>query len=257
MAEEAPRHYFDTEHYHSSGWDSVPQFWKDAVAKYNEDSLNEHGILPWHIAKVTAMLTGAFLEKDAYRILRYSAELGHYVADAHVPLHTTQNYNGQLTGQEGIHGFWESRLPELYGESYHYFTGKAKYIEHLQAEAWKIVRESFAAADTVLRIEKILTETFPPDNKFAYEQKGTATRKVYSKEFAEKYHEMLGGMVERRMQLAVQRVGSFWYTSWINAGSPTLDTGQINEIFKKMQDSLKAEEQLWQAGKLKTKGHVD
>lgn len=253
VAGEAARHYFDTEHYH----DSVPLLWNDAVAKYGEDSLNDDGIVPWYMVKMMYMLTDAFQKKDVYHILRYSAELGHYVADAHVPLHTTENYNGQLTGQQGIHGFWESRLPELYGDSYNYFTGKAMYIEHPQEEAWKIVHESFAEVDSVLRLEKILTETYPSDKKFSYEQKGSVTVKVYSKEFSEKYHEMLHGMVENRMRLAIQRVGSFWYTAWINAGSPPLDPELTLEIYQKMQDSVKHEMRSWQGVKLKTKGHVD
>ncbi len=252
---EAARHYFDTEHYGAS--DSVPGFWKDAVAKYGEDSLNNYGIVPWYIVKMTYMLTDAFLKKDAYLILRYSAELGHYVADAHVPLHTTENYNGQLTDQEGIHGFWESRLPELYGENYDYFTGRAKYIEHPQTEAWNIVHESFAAVDSVIGFEKLLTKTYPPDKKFSYEQQGTATKKVYSREFSEKYNEMLNGMVERRLRLAIQRVGGYWYTAWINAGSPRLDMDLTEEIHKKMQDSTQVEGQSGQTGKLKTKGHID
>lgn len=255
IPEEAPRHYFDTEHYR----DSVPLFWDNAVAKYGEDSLNAYGILPWYIAKMTFMLTDAFMKKDAYRILRYSADLGHYVADAHVPLHTTENYNGQMTGQTGIHGFWESRLPELYGEGYNYFSGRVVYIEHPQAEAWNIVHESFAAVDSVLGFEKMLTKTYPPDKKFSFEQKGSSTKKVYSKEFSEKYHKKLNGMVERRMQLAIQRVGAYWYTAWINAGSPPLDPEQMEEIYQKMRDSSRAEGQLWQTGKLKkkNKGHVD
>ncbi len=254
---EAPRHYFDTEHYGAAQSDSVPLFWKDAVAKYGEDSLNAYGIVPWYIVKMMYMLTDAFSKNDVFRILRYSAELGHYVADAHVPLHTTENYNGQLTDQEGIHGFWESRLPELYGEGYDYFTGRAQYIEHPQEEAWKIVRESFAALDSVLGFEKFLTRTYPPDKKFSYEQHGATTKRVYSKEFSEKYNEMLHGMVERRMRLAIQRVGGYWYTAWINGGSPRLDPDRMNEIYRQIQDSIKVEQQLWQAGKLKTKGHID
>src|SRR5258705_660298 len=173
IPEEAPRHYIDMEHY----GDSIPQFWKDAVAKYGEDTLNDYGIVPWYIAKLTYMHTYAFQKKDAYRILRISADLGHYIADAHVPLHTTENYNGQLTGQTGIHDFWESRLPELYGDRYDFFTGKASYIEHPQMEAWKIVRESHAALDSVLRLEKELTASFPTDKKFSYEPRGTTTKK--------------------------------------------------------------------------------
>jgi hypothetical protein len=256
MHEEAPRHYFDTEHYGSL--DSVPQFWKDAVEKYGEDSLNAYGIVPWHIVKMTYMLTDAFSKKDAYRILRYSADLGHYVADAHVPLHTTENYNGQLTGQSGLHNFWESRLPELYGESYDYFTGKAAYIDNPQTEAWQMVRESFAAVDSVLRFERELSASFPPDKKYSYEQHGSVTKKVYSKEFSEKYNEMLNGMVERRLRLAIQRVGGYWYTAWINAGSPKLDPELMDEISRQIADSIKAEQKLWKASKkLKPKGHID
>jgi len=257
ISEEAPRHYFDTEHYGVTQLDSVPRFWKDAVAKYGEDSLNAYGIVPWYIVKMTYMLTDAFSKRDTYHILRYSADLGHYVADAHVPLHTTENYNGQLTDQTGIHGFWESRLPELYGDGYDYFTGKAMYIKHPQTEAWNIVRESFAAVDSVLGFEKFLTKTYPQDKKFSYEQRGTTTQKVYSREFSETYNEMLHGMVERRMRLAIQRVGAYWYTAWINAGSPHLDPERMDEIYKQIQDSLKVEEQFWQSRKLKNKGHVD
>ena len=255
MPEEAPRHYFDTEHYGS--FDSVPQFWKHAVAKYGEDSLNAYGIVPWHIVRMTNMLTEAFMKKDMYRILRYSADLGHYVADAHVPLHTTENYNGQLTGQEGIHNFWESRLPELYEGSYNYFTGKAAYVDDPQAEAWKIVRESFAAVDSVLGFEKMLTQSFPPDKKFSFERQGSSTKKVYSKEFSEKYNEMLNGMVERRLRLAINRVGSYWYTAWVNAGSPQLDTEEMVDIAKQIKDSLKAEKKLRQNSRQETKGHID
>ena len=44
--------------------------------------------------------------------------------------HTTENYNGQFTNQKGIHGFWESRIPELFYDEYDFITGKAKYIDY-------------------------------------------------------------------------------------------------------------------------------
>ena len=45
-------------------------------------------------------------------VLRTAADLGHYLADAHVPLHTTGNYNGQRTNQTGIHALWETHNVE-------------------------------------------------------------------------------------------------------------------------------------------------
>ena len=40
--------------------------------------------------------------------------LAHYCADAHVPFHAALNYDGQLTGQWGIHSRFESELFERY-----------------------------------------------------------------------------------------------------------------------------------------------
>ena len=77
----------------------MPRYWNEAVEQFTEDTLQAYGIVPYHINRVSRWLTKAFENKDAEQILRLSADIGHYIADANVPLHTTENYNGQLTGQ--------------------------------------------------------------------------------------------------------------------------------------------------------------
>jgi hypothetical protein len=229
MEGEAACHYIDLDRYGEQPFDSIPQHWKVAVQKYSEDTLMAHGIVPWHIEKMTWRLTAAFRDRDPERILKYAAEIGHYIGDAHVPLHCTQNYNGQLTGQHGIHGFWESRIPELLGEEYDYYTGRGKYISNPLKMAWKIVAESYQAHDSVLLFEKELNNKFPADRKYAYEQKGNMTVKVYSREYTVAYDRMLNSMSERRMRDAIQRVASYWYTAWVNAGQPVLELNEILE----------------------------
>ncbi|MBN8702630.1 MAG: S1/P1 Nuclease [Bacteroidetes bacterium] len=221
--QEAPRHFIDIDRYGDHPFDSIPMLWEKAVVKYSEDSLKAHGIVPWHIQVMLGRLTFAFKENNINKILRYSADIGHYVADAHVPLHTTKNYNGQLTNQKGIHGFWESRIPELKGNEYDYFVGRAKYIDKSQYTAWQIVRASFAAKDSVLNFEASLNSRFDSDKKYSYETRGAKNVKVYSIEYANEYDRMLNGMVERRMREAILMVGSYWYTAWVNAGQPDLD----------------------------------
>ncbi len=223
MKEEAARHYIDLDVYGDSALYKMPRYWNDAVAMYTEDTLQAYGIVPWHINLVKYQLTQAFLNRDADRILRYSVDLGHYIGDAHVPLHTTENYNGQLTGQLGIHGFWESRLPEVFFEHYDLFTGKAEYIKNTQLEAWKAVESSHLALDSVLRFEKLLTLRYPEDKKYSYEERGATTVRVYSYDFSRDYHEMLNGMVERQMRRAIKMVGDFWFTAWVDGGQPDLD----------------------------------
>jgi hypothetical protein len=223
VREEGPRHYIDIDRYGSYPFHSLPRKWEDAVEKYTLDSLMAHGIAPWWIQQMQARLTKAFREKDQARILKLSAEIGHYIGDAHVPLHASSNHNGQFTGQEGIHGFWESRIPELLAEKeWDFFIGKAEYISSPGDFIWKRVLESAAAADTVLKLEKALSLSFPPDKRFAFEARNNVLVKQYSTAYALAYNNSLRDMVERRMRQSVFAVASFWYTAWINAGQPDL-----------------------------------
>jgi hypothetical protein len=246
---EAERHYIDLDHYGAEPFDSIPKKWKEAVTKFSEDTLRAYGIVPWQIERMVFDLTDAFKEMNVDRILYVSANLGHYIGDAHVPLHTTENYNGQLTNQVGIHGFWESRLPELFSEKWNFFTGRSRYIDDPNQEIWKIIKESFTAKDSVLQIEARLSTEWSTDKKYGHE----GNKKVYSAEFSEAYNKKLNGMVERRMRGAISAIGSFWYTAWVNGGQPDLK----KLMSKDMADSLKATPKTVETGGKRAKGHDD
>ena len=201
-------------------------------------------------------LTAAFKEKNGAAILKNAAEIGHYLADAHVPLHASSNHNGQHTGQHGIHGFWESRVPELLAEKeWDFFIGKAVYIKSPGDFIWNRVLESAAAADTVLRHEKELSADFSADQKFAFEDRNGKIIRQYSSHFSKAYDKKLNGMVERRMRQSIYAIASFWYTAWIDAGQPDLKT--ISSI-QFSQDDLKEFEQLnesWRKNEIKGRVH--
>ncbi|MEO5947693.1 MAG: zinc dependent phospholipase C family protein [Chitinophagaceae bacterium] len=223
IPEEGPRHYIDIDHYGTYPYDSLPRKWVDAVAKYSEETLNMYGIVPWWLQTMLVRLTNAFKEKNQTKILKYSADIGHYMADSHVPLHASSNHNGQFTDQKGIHGFWESRIPELLAEKeWDFFIGKAEYIKNPADFIWTRVLESAAAADTVLKFEKELTSSFPGDQKYSFEDRNGITIRQYSSAFTKAYDVMMKGMVERRMRQSIFAVASFWYTAWVNAGQPDL-----------------------------------
>lgn len=222
VKEEAPRHYIDMDRYGEAA-DSLPESWEAAVSLYSADSLNAHGIAPWWIMVMKGRLVKAFREGDRDAILKIAADLGHYIGDVHVPLHASSNHNGQKTDQHGIHGFWESRLPELYAEKqYDLLIGKAVYLNKPASFIWQRVRESAAAADTVLQLEKHLNDSFPSGMKFAYEARNGVVIRQFSEAYASAYHALLSGMVERRMRQAIFAVASFWFTAWVDAGQPNL-----------------------------------
>jgi Zinc dependent phospholipase C len=256
VPEEGSRHYMDIDYYGKYPYDSLPRKWNDAVAKYSEDTLNANGIVPWWVQTMLARLTNAFKEKNQAGILKLSAEIGHYIADAHVPLHANSNHNGQFTDQKGIHGFWESRIPELLAEKeWDFFIGKAEYIKNPGDFIWKRVLESAAASDTVLKYEKDLTKNFPSDQKFSFEDRNGITIRQYSSSFSKAYDVQLKGMVERRMCQSIYAVASFWYTAWVNAGQPDL-TKLSNKEFS--AEDLKEFESLnnsWKNGVTKGREH--
>lgn len=222
---EPPRHYIDLDRYEKSIVDSIPLYWSKAREKYGERQLRKHGIVPWQIQITYQQLVQAFIKNDAEQIINKAADIGHYIADAHVPLHTTMNYNGQLTGQMGIHSFWESRLPEQFAKSYKLAVGRATYIENTQELAWIIVHESNALVEEVLEMEKELSKTFPSSMQKSYINRANITILTYSDAYAHAYHERLKGMVQARLRLSIQRIASYWYSAWVDAGQPILRSG--------------------------------
>ena len=241
VKDEAPRHYIDLDDYGDSALMKLPKYWRDAVDSLGEDSLNAHGIVPWYIPHMVHRLKEAFFLNDPEKILKYSAELGHYIADANVPLHTTKNHNGQLTGQHGIHGFWESRLPELFSGEYNFFVGRAEYVANPQERAWEAVSQAHQAVDSVLNEERILSINHA-NTKYNYETKGKQTVRVYAFDFSRRYHTRMNGMVERQMRASIKMIGDLWYTAWVDAGQPNLqrliDYEPAEEERKRRQEEL-------------------
>lgn len=223
IKDEAARHYIDIDLYGKYPFEDLPRKFNDAVEKFSLDTINSRGIVPWHILIMQKKLTKAFEDLDYGKILKYSAEIGHYISDSHVPLHASHNHNGQYTNQHGIHGFWESRVPELLADKeFDFFIGSAKYIPNPEEYIWERVLESSLASDSVLKIEKALSLEFKNDRKYSFEERNNLIAHQYSSAYTKEYNKRLDGMVEKRMKLAIYSTACFWYTAWVNAGQPDL-----------------------------------
>ncbi len=190
-----------------------------------KDQLSQYGILPYYLPVIQRQLTRAMERGDKARILRHAADIGHYIGDGHVPLHTTINYNGQLTGQQGIHAFWESRIPELFAEDFDLIVGKAQYIEDKEEFFWDVIVDTHLKVDSVLSIEQRLRDTYPEDAQMCFDERSFQTIQQPCREFALAYEREMNHMVERQMQKTIFAIGSLWYTAWVDAGQPNL-TGE-------------------------------
>lgn len=226
---------------------------REVIAK---DRFSEYGIIPYHLLQMQKRLTDAFRSKNGKAILRLATEMGHYIGDAHVPLHTTENYNGQLTGQIGIHAFWESRIPELFADkTYDLFVGKAQYINHPKDYFWKVILTSHLLVDSVLTIERRLSETFPQDQQFCFDERLNQTIRIQCEAYADAYQRAMEGMVEKRMRDAILSIASCWYTAWVDAGQPDLRDLGDTRLSKKDLDAHKALEEKAHSGKILGRSH--
>ncbi|PST81743.1 S1/P1 Nuclease [Pedobacter yulinensis] len=243
---EAARHYLDAEEY--GNLDSMPMRYDEARKRFGEKMLQKNGIVPWQIHFSHLQLVAAFRSRDSLKILRTAANLGHYIADAHVPLHLTNNHNGQLSNQKGIHAFWESRLPELFSAGYSFYTGPARYIENPLREAWRIVRQTRTKVDSVLRLEAELKKRYPSDQQFSFYRDKKQVIRAYSLQYSRAYHEKLNGMVERQMRASIAAVAGFWYTAWVDAGQPDLQ--HLKHLPHPARAADEATEQAFNKGKI-------
>ena len=222
---EAPKHYIDMDHYSEiDPFGKVPRQYDNAVKKYSADTLKKYGTVPWVVLETKQSLTEAFRLKDTTAIIKFSAELSHYVSDAFVPLHTTINYDGQLTDQKGLHSLWESQLPERFINTYKLTGEPAKYVKDPQTAIWEVLQQSFGflgeTFDQASKIDKVMK----PDVRYTFTHRYGKTTRRYSDAFADSYEKAVGGMVDYRLKGAPTLVSSLWFSAWQDGGRPDLST---------------------------------
>lgn len=250
---EGPKHFIDIEGF-DRPLDSLPR--TSADKKMYPDSIyQKFGSLPWQIQDMMAKLTKAFKENHKSEILLLSADLAHYLGDAHMPLHTSLNYDGKLTNQPGVHAFWESRLPEQFGNTYNLNTRDAKYIDDVSKETWRIIKSTNQLADTLLAIDRKVKANLGGDKLYKKDEQGNTVKSKYnspiqSDEYAKAFHDALNGMVEEQLKNSITAVADFWYTAWINGGKPDLSKLDDPELTEQNKPFLTKDYEAWKKGKL-------
>jgi hypothetical protein len=244
---EGPRHFIDLEKFGANAAYAMPYNWDSAQKVYSRDSLLLYGYVPYEIARMKNKLTEAFRSGVADSILFYATDLAHYIGDANVPLHTTDNYDGQLTDQKGIHSLWESMIPEiLIGEYNLYERHNAQYLGNPDEATWTAIRRANALLPDMLSKEKELTKKFTPETKYRTQIRRGKEVRSYSSDFAKAYAASLGNTINQQLLNTSNLVADFWYTAWVDAGKPALGAS-----FSKMEKKqFKAEKKSYQKNEL-------
>ena len=200
---------------------NYPRSIEEGIKKHGLDAFLRAGLLPWRVKETFEQLVAAWKAKDAAKIVELSAWIGHYAGDAHVPLHATENYDGQLTKQDGVHSRWESELLDLHDwdKAVIALLGEAKVIEDPFEATFAISFDSLSHAATVLKIDNELTAKEPLLKPGADGKLPKKRSEAYYKELYEKQHEL----IEQRLAKSATWAASLWWSAWVKAGKPGLE----------------------------------
>ena len=241
---EATKHFIDIEMYGPDAANTMPMEWDKAVAIFTKDSLIKYGYVPYHIIYMQSKLTEAFKQKNKDSILFYAADLGHYIGDAHVPLHTSVNYDGQLTGQKGMHALWEATVPEIELPQYNLYTNHtASYLSSPTKAIWSAVRKGYNMVGFMLETEKNVSKNFNEADKYEIKMWYGKETKAYTPQFAKAYGLALKNTVNERLLESSSLIADFWYTAWVDAGKPYLSEFQNAGLAQDLQKELGAFQQ--------------
>ena len=199
-------HYIYLDKYGSFPFPNLPHSFQSAVQVHGSRKINRNGLLPWRVGEHSLYLTNAF-KAENWEAVRFNASLlGHYVTDAHQPLHTSSNFDGQLSGQSGLANRYGSSLIDRYIAFFIMNPGKATRIEDPTEHAFEITLGSHIWTDNILLADL----------------QARRGRVDYTDEYYDTLYSRLSGMVMQQINAACHDVGSYWYTAWVNAGRPAL-----------------------------------
>lgn len=209
FTDEPPRHFLDMDAYGPFPFTALPHAYNEAVAKYGVDFVTKNGLVPWRTQEVADRLVEAFRQTTPYArddIKLFSAVIAHYLGDAYQPFHAALNYDGQLTGQQGIHARFETELFERYQDRLRVTPGPLVPVSSVRELTFAALTDSFQLVDAILAADRAAVQG----------------KEEYDDQYFERLFERTRPILEKRISGAITGVASVVNAAWIQAGKPAL-----------------------------------
>jgi len=207
--EESPRHFLDMDAYGPYPFKDLPHEYDDAVKRYGLDFVLKNGTLPWRSEEIYKKLVEAFTQKAPYsreNIRLFSSVVAHYVADAHQPFHATLNYDGQLTGQWGVHARFESELFDRYESKLHLSPSVPAPVGNPREFVFGALTTSFSLVQPVLDADKA----------------AVGNREFYDDDYFDRFFSGVKPILEKRLSDSIGAVAAVIGAAWVEAGRPAV-----------------------------------
>lgn len=206
---ERQNHFIELDRYGKFPFEALPRNYKAALAKYGKTKIETTGLLPWQVGVYSAKLTEDLRNGRWEEAKLDAALLANYVAEAHDPFNTTENYDGKITGQSGINDRFNTILIDRYGSFFPMNPHDASFIADPTDYAFDMCLSAHSLVESILL-----------DDRSA--RKGLSS---YTDEYYDRFYNLTAGALIKQLSDASTDVGSYWLTAWTNAGKPALPGG--------------------------------
>lgn len=199
-------HFIRLDKYGRFPFEALPRSYKAAVSKFGKSKIESNGLLPWEIGVYSQKLTEAMKLGRWEEVRLDTAILAFYVAEAHDPFNTTENFDGHLTNQTDINERFGTTLIDRFSSFFPMRPNDAAFISDPTDHAF----EACLSAHSWLEVIELADR-----NAFL-------ETKTYNDQYFDRFYNLSAGTLIRQLSDAATDIGSYWLTAWTNAGKPAL-----------------------------------
>jgi hypothetical protein len=203
---ERQNHFIELDKYGKFPFDALPRNYKSALSKYSKSKIEATGVLPWQIGVYSAKLTDDMRNGRWDEAKIDAAFLANYVAEAHDPFNTTENYDGRMTGQTGVNERFNTILIDRYASFFPVNPHDAVFISDPTDFAFDACLNAHSLVESLLLADRAA-------------KRGLSS---YTDEYYDRFYNLSAASLIKQLSDASTDVGSYWLTAWINAGKPQL-----------------------------------
>jgi hypothetical protein len=205
---EGVRHFLNLDHYGPPPFRALPRDRRAAEDRFGRRVVEREGILPWHGAAVARRLRDELARGDVRAAVVTAGHLAHYAGDATMPLHATENYDGERTGQRGIHRRVEARLVdgdlgEYTRRTWKVTRRRAIGPEGAEGALFAALEQAYTGLDAVLAADRAAT-------------RGT---KVGSRLYYRRLHAELADLMAAQLGAAAVLTAALWEGACVGSGA--------------------------------------
>jgi hypothetical protein len=212
---EGVKHYIDIDNYQQFiNMGTIPQTLDSVINIYGYNFVYNQGVLPWATLTTFDSLVACMARHDWNKAKFFAADLSHYVADGHMPLHITRNYNGQYSGNSGIHSRYESTMISSYISEISYGGFDLQVIGNVNQYVFDYLYTNYTYVDSVLMADDYAQSISGNTSSLAYKQALWDKSKGFTILLFSKASHSLAELI---------------YNAWLLAGSPSM-TASTHEI---------------------------